>query len=144
MLPALRDGSLPPGVHDATLGEVTAVFGTTERRLELLAGLVRLLDHLTEVGCRQVFLDGSFVTAKQNPADYDLVWDLDDVDLSRLDPVLFDLEYPRAAQHAKYHGDIFPSVTEGLSNVPFVEFFQQDKETGAPRGIVCLLIGGSP
>jgi hypothetical protein len=132
------DGSLPPGVHDADWDEIARVFGTTEHRQHLLEGLERVLRHLSEVGCERAYIDGSFVTAKVRPNDYDLVWDMDHVDYNRLDPVLFDLRYPRAAQQAKYYGDIFPNVPEGDSHMLFVDFFQRDKNTGEPKGIITI------
>jgi hypothetical protein len=41
------------------------------RRRTLLAGLREALGALREAGCRTVYLDGSFVTAKEAPEDFD-------------------------------------------------------------------------
>jgi hypothetical protein len=131
-------GQLPPGVHDVGWDEVVRLFGTTDHRRHLLDGLYRVLKHLAEVGCERVYLDGSFVTAKERPNDFDLVWDMDHVDYARLDPVLFQLDFPRTSQHAKFHGDVFPNVVEGSSKLLFVDFFQLDKNTGDPKGIVTI------
>ena len=48
-------------------------------------------------GCRRVWLNGSFVTARDEPGDFDACWDTDEVDLDALDPVLLDLSNERAA-----------------------------------------------
>ncbi|HEV3079165.1 MAG TPA: hypothetical protein VGY66_05275 [Gemmataceae bacterium] len=90
-------------------------------------------------GCRRAYIDGSFVTRKQRPGDYDGCWETTGVDLRKLDPVLLTFDQGRAAQKAKYGGEFFPArFTEGGSGTTFLEFFQTDKETGAPKGIVIL------
>ncbi len=60
----------------------------------------------------------------------------DAVDLNKLAPVFLDLAAPRAAQKARYRGDILPNVIEGTSGAPFVDFFQRNKVTGGVKGIV--------
>ena len=138
-LPELdADGALPPGIHVATWEEVVARFGGTAHRAELLAGLLDVLHDLQQAVCRLIYLDGSFVTDKDVPGDYDLCWEMDNVDLSKLPPVLLDLRPPRAAQQARYRGDILPNVTEGSSGAPFVDFFQRNKVTGGVKGIVAI------
>ena len=141
VIPEFEDELLPSGVHRATWDEVMQRFGTTPHRRWLLAGLAAALAELRRAGCRTAWLDGSFVTAKARPGDYDLVWDHSDVsdaNLSRLDSVFFDLAPPRAAQQVKYRGDLLPNVVEGSSAMPFLDFFQVDKDTGRQRGIVRL------
>lgn len=132
------DGALPEGIHVATWTEVVERFGGTTHRAELLAGLLDVLRDLQQAGCRRIYLDGSFVTDKEPPGDYDLCWELDQVDLSKLPPVILDVDFPRAAQKARYRGDILPNVVEGTSGAPFVEFFQNNKITGGKKGIVAI------
>ena len=135
-------GNLPPGLHLASWDEIVARFGTTPWRTRLLQGLQRALGVLVAVGCRTVYLDGSFVTAKQAPSDYDACYSLTHMDfhtLRTIDPVFFDFRAQRAAQKAKYGGEFFPAeLQEGLSGRVFFEFFQHDKDTGDPKGIVVL------
>ena len=109
MLSALdpTTGNLPPGIHEATWSELTAAFGTTPRRLRLLAGLRAALDSLRQAGCQRVYVNGSFVTAKPDPGDFDGCWEAAQVDPSRLDPVLLDFANRRRAQKAKYLGELF-------------------------------------
>lgn len=103
-----------------------------------MAGLRAALDSLRQAGCRTAYVDGSFVTAKRVPADYDGCWELAGVDLARVDPVLLDLTPPRAAQKAKYLGELFPArLPNGLSGLTFLEFFQIGRD-GEPKGIVAL------
>lgn len=67
--------------------------GYTPYRRTLLSGLRRAIDLLRLFGCRRVYLNGSFVTNKEQPGDYDACWEADDVDIIRLvrqEPHLWD------------------------------------------------------
>lgn len=140
MLPELEEGALLPGIHPASWADIEERFGWNHRRRTLLEGLRRVLDDLARAGCRRAWLDGSFVTDKEHPGDFDLVWNLDGVRLDELDPVILDVHHPRVAQQEKYSGDILPNVIEVGSGMPFLDFFQQDALTGEPRGIVELRV----
>lgn len=133
------DGNLPPGIHLATWEEVCERFGGTAYREELLAGLKEALDSLRAAGCETVYVNGSFVTAKEAPQDFDACWDPTGVDPSALDPVLLRFDNRRAAQKAKYKGELFPSSADASASGPiFLDFFQVDKDSGKPKGIVAL------
>jgi hypothetical protein len=138
VIPALQQGLLPPGIHAGDWKEVEAMFGITPWRLWLLQGLRAALAELARVGCTLAYLDGSFVTDKAVPADYDLCWEMSGVDLAAIDPVFLDLAPPRASQKARYRGDLLPNVTERSSAMPFIDFFQIDRNTGNQKGIVVL------
>jgi hypothetical protein len=139
VIPAFDDrGVLPPGIHDATWDEIAARFGGTTHRMEQLRGLRSALQDLRDAGCDRAYLDGSFVTDKAVPNDYDLCWEMAGVTISRLTAVLRDVRPPRAAQQARYRGDILPNVIESLSGAPFVDFFQRDKAAGGVKGIVAI------
>ena|SRR5947199_10849126 len=140
MIPPLdAAGNLPPGIHWATWSELVDRFGTSQRRTELLDGLKRALQSLAYAGCQTVYVDGSFVTAKEVPGDFDACWDPPGVDGERLDPVLLDFTNRRAAQKAKYGGELFPSraLADPAGNT-FLEFFQIDKSTGEVKGIIAI------
>lgn len=138
MLPDFQGRFLPPGVHVASWSEVNERFGWNERRRVLLGGLRRCLDELSRVGCQRAWLDGSFVSKKEHPGDFDLVWDPTGVALDEIDSVLLDLDPPRLAQKMTYGGDLLPNVIEGVSGKPFLDFFQEDDVTGMAKGIVQL------
>ena len=133
-------GRLPDGEYEADWQEVVERFGWNERRRRLLDGLTEAIDVLAAAGCRRVWLNGSFVTAKDEPADFDACWDTDGVDLDVLDPVLLDLSGGRAAQKQRFGGELFPNVVETGSGLSFAEFFRNDRDTGR-KGIVVLRIG---
>ncbi len=92
-----------------------------------------------------VYIDGSFITTKKVPGDYDLCWSLVDVKENQLDKVLLDFSTEgRAKMEQKYRGDIFPAeLPEGGSGKLFVDFFQTDKHTGEGKGILAINIGDS-
>lgn len=141
MLPPLtEEGLLPPGIHIAEWAEVWAVFGTSPYRQRLLAGFLRAIRSLKVAGCKRVYLDGSFITTKEVPGDFDGCWESTGVNLALLDPVLLTFDRGRFAQKIKYGGELFPATSIADQNMmlTFVEFFQVDKETGAAKGILAI------
>ncbi len=87
-IPAFEEnGNLPMGIHIATWQEVEESLGFNQRRLELLSGLARACQALKLAGCRRIYIDGSFVTSKEYPGDFDVCWEDDEIDYERLDPV---------------------------------------------------------
>jgi len=106
--------------------------------------------NLKSAGCRRAYLDGSFVTDKEAalglpPNDYDGCWDISGVDPTKLDPVLLDFSKGRAAHKAKFLGELFLAQTpDGVTGKIFLEFFQIDKQTGNPKGIVAIDLGKFP
>jgi len=139
---------LPPGIHEATWNDLLLRYGSTSQRLRLLAGLKAALDSLRGAGCRRAYLDGSFVTAKADPGDFDACWEMAGVDIDRLDhdaPVLLDWSRRRAAQKATFGGELF--IADSAADpwgTPYLEFFQRDRNSGAPKGIVALNLGDLP
>jgi hypothetical protein len=140
MLPEFnRNGRLPAGIHWAPWHEIQSRFGFSSRRRQLLGGLHLALEVLNRAGCSRVYIDGSFVTIKRDPGGYDACWDVDGVNVEALDSVFLDFSKGRTAQKRKYLGEFFPAqMPEGASGSVFLEFFQTDKETGRPKGIVGL------
>ena len=109
MLPEFnRDGRLPAGIHWATWQEIQSRFGFSSRRQQLLGGLGLALAALNRAGCSRVYIDGSFVTIKREPGDYDACWDVDGVNVEALDSVFLDFSKGRAAQKRKYFGESSP------------------------------------
>lgn len=136
-----KGGSLPPGIHSATWQEVELKFGWNEHRKALLGGLRMALLNLQQAGCKRVYLNGSFVTTKDQPGDFDACWEPGGVDLDKLDPVLLDFSNRRAAQKAKYGGEFFPTTADAKGDgTPFLDFFQSDRN-GSRKGIVAIDLG---
>lgn len=140
-------GSLPPGLHEATWDEIVTRFGDTAYRRSLLVGLKKALDALRDAGCRRAYLNGSFVTGKEVPGDFDACWEVGGVDLSRLAlqaPALFDLRRGRWAQKAEYGGEVIPVDQSAPLGTSILDVFQHDKTTGALKGIVVINVGDLP
>ncbi len=128
---------LPPGIYNSDWPEVSTRFGITPKGIQLLGGMKKALDHLFGLGCPQIWLDGSLVTGKPDPGDYEIVWDPRFVDPIPLDPIFLDFSLGTVPQKAKYFGEFFPSTyIEARSGKPFIEFFQNDTDSGAKKGIV--------
>lgn len=135
-------GNLPPGIHWASWSEISARFGSTVWRRSLLAGLRAALTDLKTAGCKTVYLNGSFVTGKDVPGDFDGCWEPGGADPDLLDPTLLDFDNKRKKQKARYLGELFISSmqADGVGNT-FLEFFQIDKYTGDPKGIIAIDLG---
>jgi hypothetical protein len=143
-IPAFDEhGNLPPGVHEATWGEVIDRFGGSVERQRLLAGLRSALDLLAACGCHRAWLDGSFVTDVEqvegrSPGDVDVCWEITGVDMAQLSgiaPELHPLSGSPAVRQQRYGGDYF-AVSEPLAP-GMVEQFQWAREARR-KGIVVL------
>ncbi|NEN90738.1 MAG: hypothetical protein F6K48_18205 [Okeania sp. SIO3H1] len=136
-----KDGNLPPGVHWATWPEFVERFGITPHRQKLIKGLKSAIDVLSKAGCQTIYIDGSFVTTKEVPGDFDACWDTTGVDFDFLyesDPILLTFDNKRAAQKIKYLGELFLAsrIADPAGNT-FLEFFQIDRN-GNPKGIIAI------
>ena len=133
------NGDLPPGTHLTTWREIQERLAFNPGRRQLLDGFRRACEDLRRAGCRLVYLDGSFVTTKEHPGDFDACWDIQNVDDALLDPVFWDFSQGRAAQKRRFLGELFPAqLPEGATGRAFVEFFQVNKLTGEPKGILAI------
>lgn len=138
-------GNLPAGVHAASWPEITDRYAVTSHRQRLLDGLLDALHSLRSAGCRMAYLDGSFVTSKERPGDFDACWEVAGVDGSQLDRELLDFSDLRAAQKQRYGGELFPAETAAEpAGTTFLDFFQRDRETGQSKGIIAINLGDLP
>ena len=141
MIPAHNEhGLLPPGLHwTVNSDELAERFAASTRRRRLFDGFLEGVYLLRFAGCKFVYLDGSFVTSKEYPRDFDACWDPQGVELKLLDPVFLDFSNFRLAQKQRFGGEFFPSsaTAQGPART-FYEFFQTDKDTGEAKGMVGL------
>jgi hypothetical protein len=131
---------LPPGTHEASLVDVEASFATNPSRRAMFQGLVTGVEALRRAGCKVLYLDGSFVTEKDFPGDFDACWEPHGVNPLALDPVLLDFSNGRRRQKQKYRGEFFPSSSRADGTRTFLEFFRVDKYTGEAKGILRLVL----
>ncbi len=129
---------LPPGLHSATLEEIELRFATSDHRRRLFSGFKNGITALRNAGCHRVFLDGSFITEKPIPGDYDVCWDPMGVNDANLDPVFLDFSNRRKKQKDRFYGEFFPSNFIADGKHFFFDFFQIDKYTGNAKGIICV------
>lgn len=134
---------MPPGVHVAAWNEIETRFGGAEGREALLHGLRAALESLAAAGCRTAYINGSFVTEKEEPQDFDACWDAAGVDPDRLDPALLDFANRRTAQKQRFGGELFPAdFAAEPAGMRFLDYFQRDRDTGDAKGIVAIDLGG--
>lgn len=140
-----ESGYLAPGLHRMTWAEFCRLFLVGDWRARLGRGLYRALNNLRNAGCCQAIVDGSFVTAKPDPSDYDVAFDPEGVRGALLDPVLMRHEDGRRAMKAKYLGDIVPWGWPACSatGIIYKDYFQSDR-TGSAKGVVLLNLGQLP
>ncbi len=138
------NGNLPAGEYSCTWSEFENRYSTTTHRIQLLTGLRLALADLKNAGCKTVWVNGSFISDKAQPNDYDACWDSRDIDPDMLEPTLLDFAHPRSRMKRKYKGELFiadvPATPYGET---FLEFFQKDRDDN-PKGILRLDLGGQP
>ena len=131
-------GYLPYGVHDgvydASWDEFRIRYDVSFRRSAQLVGMKKFFMVLKDVNCKSVIIDGSFVTDKLIPGDYDGTWDTEGVDWSLL---LSSTWFQNKEQMQKeFQGELYAADTTELdTNMLFGEFFQID-EWGRKKGVV--------
>ena len=133
-----EQGFLPPGVHDCTMNEIKARFGSfqsTDRRPQLFAKLMAFHGEAKVAGIfRAIIVDGSFVTAKPEPNDIDLVVVVaSDHDLTAdLGPAAYNIISKKRVQ--RRFGFDMVAVREGtLEYDDATTFFQQVRREFASR-----------
>ncbi len=86
-IPALQEnGELPPGEHQASLDEIELIYALNDRRKLLMRGLRDATNNFELSGVKRIWIDGSFITDKEEPNDIDGCWEYKiDVDRDILD-----------------------------------------------------------
>jgi hypothetical protein len=120
-------------------------FCITDWRRRLGRGLYRALNNLRNAGCRSAIIDGSFVSSKIDPLDYDAAFDPDGVNPRLLDPVLLRYDDNRRAMKAKFLGEILPwgACACAITGHIYRDYFQSDR-SGVAKGVVLLDLGQLP
>jgi hypothetical protein len=137
-------GNLPSGIHHATWNEIVTRYATSVRRRELLDGLPDALRSLKGAGCATAYLDGSLVTSKNHPGDFDACWESSGVIFDRLDPELLTFSDGRAAQKARYGGELYPAEWPAdADGTTYLDFFQRDR-LKQQKGIIAIDLAGLP
>jgi hypothetical protein len=146
-LPEFRDdGWLPEGHHTCSWEEIIEKFGdhTGSRRERVLHGLLDWRDRAREKGVSGwLVLNGSFVSAKENPNDFDTIFVFDDEALELMEN---DVETKRLLDYSSCKSLGFDMlgfsatlVREHPEWVP-LDAFDRDKETGKPKGVLEVVL----
>jgi hypothetical protein len=133
-------GDLPPGVHRATLDEVSQRFSVGGEQRTICA---RRLIHLYQLARRTERLErfvifGSYVTAKADPNDVDVVLVMDDAFRLEDCPIESRGLFDHALAQARYGASLFwvrPGMLTQESIDDFIAYWQI-KRGGSQRGIV--------
>ena len=137
-------GILQPGIHIVPWSEFISLYSFSPRRKYLFEGMKRAFIHFKDAGCKQIYIDGSFVTQKVEPNDYDACWDMTDVNFDLLDPMFHrDLKMGTQKHKLVFCGEFYPAtIIEGGTGLTFLDFFQTDRETGCRKGIILIELEG--
>lgn len=130
-----ENGELPPGEHPATLDEIAIRYATNPTRTSQFEGLERAARALAAAACPTLWLNGSYITDKVEPGDYDATFAAEPIDwisLGLAEPELLDFDAPRRTQKRVFGGELIPTFAAG---VDFVDFFQTNRD-GARKGII--------
>jgi len=130
LIPQLENGVLPEGIHDCTLKECQDVFGNftrSDRRLRLTHALATYVGDAAASGIAvAVLIDGSYVTAKLEPNDIDLILVLRaDFDPAiELRPMEYNVQSKRAVKK-RYGFDVLPAILGSETYEEYVRLFSQ-------------------
>jgi len=131
-----HNGNLPPGIYRTTIKELAKHFAYNPRRSHLFSGLLKILSLLRQCGCKQVYLNGSFITNEKFPNDYDLCWEPEGIlPTSELKMFLRD----KAGRKEKYLGDIFMRLPEPPFYFDYVTEWQKDRD-GNAKGLIKIIL----
>jgi uncharacterized protein DUF6932 len=128
MIPDLDDGVLPEGVHICTLEELDKTFGVfrrSDQRPNLMKKLRSYLDEARAAkNAQAVIIDGSYITAKEEPGDIDLLLVLKrETDLAEeMRPAEYNVQSKKVVRK-RYGFDIFTAVDGSTAYEKVVSFF---------------------
>lgn len=116
---------LEPGRYELTWNDFTGSFFSNEHRQHLGQGMLAALKDLQRAGCARVEVGGSFVSSKQLPKDFDLVFQKEGVDMNLVDPSISSKQY--WLQQDKFGGEFFASDTH--FNSPYKSAIEMIRQT---------------
>lgn len=126
---------LAPGIYSLDWKEVCDDLGWNDYRRNLLDGLKRGLEALKDCGCKKAYLDGSFVSQKDRPGDFDVCYEEAGMDFAKLKrdyTVLTIFSNKRDLQKRTYRGEFFMANDEADTGIKYFDFFQLIKDPTDP------------
>ena len=143
-LPKLRPGGwLPEGHHETTWDEIAERFGGEpgSPRAAVLSRLLAWRDAARQKGLAgRVILNGSFLSAKAEPGDFDLIFVYDE----RTEALVKRDKEAKALTgllrcNERFGGDVFGMAITNVRRFPHLcrtDGFDQDKILRQPKGVV--------
>ena len=146
-IPAFDEhGLLPSGIHECTLDDIKRTFGAfrdTDRRPSLFARLEAFFAEVKAARLvRKIVVNGSFVAAKFDPNDIDLIIVVPaDHDFSAdLSPAEYNV-LSKQRVHRRHGFDLLVAREGSIEYERWLEFFQQVRlEPGRRKGILRLTL----
>ncbi len=135
-------GDLPEGVYPSTLAEVIARFGVgSAQRVEVTERLKRIIEIAQSTGSLdRVIVFGSYVTAKEEPNDVDVILMMDEDCEPEFYPLDIRVLFDHMRAHDELKASVFwarPSMIFGMTVQEFVASWQAKRVKGR-RGILEL------
>ncbi len=139
-----ENGKLPLGIHVAHLEEFERRFVINFPRKLIFNDLVNVLKGFQSIDCYEFYIDVSYVTTEKEPKDIDICWGSE-----RISDEVFLQSLFNKNKHfilsllEKKVGkcDIHPAYfVETDTKRLFIDFFQIDKVTNKPKGIIKLIL----
>ena len=130
-----KSGNLPPGIYTVTIEEFEEHYVNNIKRRELYNGLRRVINDLKDIGCKTIYVDGSYVTNSRFPKDIDVCWEHRGISTGiakSKKPNIFN-----GMSKEIYNCDLYPAYhIESGSEIFFIDFFKRDKSSGLEKGII--------
>ena len=111
-------------------------FGTNLRRINQINNALKFIRLFHSCGCQTVFVDGSFVSKKENPEDIDLCFDLTDIDVEKIRKVFPQFFQPN--EIGKIHREFQCHIFHFYENFTFYFDLLQEDRNGYRKGLVRL------
>jgi hypothetical protein len=111
-------------------------FGTNQRRINQINNALKFFRLFHSCGCQTVFVDGSFVSKKENPEDIDLCFDLTDMDVEKIRKVFPQFFEPN--EIGKIHREFQCHILHFDKNFTVYFDFLHEDRNGNPKGLVRL------
>lgn len=133
------EGYLPVGIYKMGWDEFVTKFSFTSIRELQIKGLIKAIPKFKAAGASHLYIDGSFITKKYNPSDYDVLYDITEIDLEILDPILKDASSAgRKTQKVHYRGEFVPLTNQANDYMTYWQFYQVSKSSGNAKGIIVI------
>ena len=133
MIPAFRpDGTLPPGIHSATLDDVFAVYLPRNQQRQILNDSLRqaVIELRALDQAIMIYVDGSYITSKAEANDVDLL-----IITSRFSALAIVTYLDQVCPVEVVSLDI--NVEQGIPNIVFDVFTTTRR--GQDKGIILLI-----